>query len=205
MKEKLLQEKLYKILESEDFLLQYIFNEIERSKFYEHCFTNEFYEALKIKVVGKIKNGYQLLDVPARQSFIKEAINNFSSEYDILLLDYQKSFDIYPFKLLKLNIIAALEEELSKPDAIKLTNTLPKIKIKAEKVLLYAAFKEIANELFINPSDHRLSQLISDNFIGEDGSPIDQKTCYNQLNSGLSNNTKENLQKILQIISKRLI
>ena len=158
MKEKLLQEKLYKILESEDFLLQYIFNEIERSEFYEHGFTSEFYEAVKIKVVGKIKNGYQLLDEPARQSFIKEAINNFSREYDGLLSDYQKSFDIYPFKLLKLNIIEALEEESRTLDPIKLTNTLPKIKIKAEKVLLYAAFKELANELFINPSDHRLSQ-----------------------------------------------
>ena len=205
MKSNELENKLYKIMGNDDFVIQYIFNEIERSECKGKNLSKEFFDKLKLRLLGNYMNGLKFLEEPAQIPYLKECITQFSKDYDFILEGYQKNFDIYPFKLLKLNIIAALEEELRTLDPIKLTNTLPKIKIKAEKVLLYATFKELANELFINASDHRLSQLISDNFIGEDGSPIDQKTCYNQLNSGLSNNTRENLQKILQIISKRLI
>jgi hypothetical protein len=82
---------------------------------------------------------------------------------------------------------------------------LPKIQINCDTTVLYALFEHLNNEIFIGDNlHHRISQIISQNFIGKDQNKIDQKTSYNKLKIGATERANKNLNLVLEKISKKI-
>lgn len=167
--------------------------------------TKELTSQIKIKVVDQSLLKIQSFEEIAKASALKSIIKNIKNNFKIITTDFGSEINMIEVEILKKNIIAILNKELNliiKSDEDK---KLPKIQINCETTVLYALFEQLNNEIFIGDNlNHRISQIISQNFIGKDQNIIDQKTIYNKLRIGATERANKSLYIILERISKKI-
>jgi len=210
-----LEKRLLPLISNEDIENRYLFLNIEAHG-HKSNISNEFFELMKERYIENFNNELDYLNPGAHADHLRFRLKEFSDSYNTLIEEYQNRFDVKPMLFFKHNVEAALktdinnyvepvrEQSVSKTMTKEKVKELDRIEFRGEKVVLYAALKELSKEMFPDISDHRLSQLISDNFKDEDGKAIDQKTCYNQLKNEPSPSAKEKLYEVLKRISHRL-
>ena len=203
------ENKISSLLDGTKLNLVEIFEVIRCSKFEkkskEFEITKEFVNNLKIKIIEHSLDQIQAFDEEAKVFGLKGIIKTLKINFKYILKEYGPDLHLNEIAILEKNIIAALQKELKIMTESKSEVELPKIQINCDITVLYALFNEISEEIFVGEKlQHRISRIISQNFIGKDYNPIDQKTSYNKLKLGSSANAKKNLSIILEKISKRI-
>lgn len=202
MKNNNLESIISKILAKKKYYYEEIFESIRDSK--EKVVSKKFYDVMKDKILERYFSELETCKEEIKKSHLKKIIKQFKREFNFD--DYRPDINTDDLDLLREEIIANLKQELKLLKGSKTKTQHDPIQIKCDNVILYALFQEIGNELFASkPSNHRISQLISENFINKDGKAITQKSCYNKIKNGSSENAIKNLNEILTRITKKRI
>jgi len=193
---------LEKALNKESLNLYEIFEIIHDHKV---IFTKEKASEIKSKFIRESLSYIKNLDDEAKKAGLKTVIKNLKRQFKYIEIEFGPEIQIFEFEKMKMNILAALKTELRLLTKSEKDKQTPKIQIKCETSVLYALFEELNKEIFLGVNlEHRISQLISKNFIGKDNNTIDQKTSYNKIKAGSSEKAKTNLNIILEKICRRI-
>ena len=193
---------LEKAINKESLNLYEIFEIIHDDKV---ILTKEKASQIKSKIIRESLSYIKNLDDEAKKAGLKTVIKNLKRQFKCIEIELGPEIQMFEFEKMKMNILAALKTELKLLTKSEKDKQTPKIQITCETSVLYALFEELNKEIFLGVNlEHRISQLISKNFIGKDNNIIDQKTSYNKIKAGSSEKAKTNLNVILEKICRKI-